>query len=52
MERRYKERRRGTTKGKPELAITLAVKGLRIAEIATAFGTSERTMYPYLQTQR
>ena len=46
----YKGRQRGTTKGKPERAIALAAKGLRIAEIATALGTSERTVHRYLQT--
>jgi DNA invertase Pin-like site-specific DNA recombinase len=48
----YKGRQRGTTKGKPERATALAAKGLRIAEIATALGTSERTVHRYLRTSR
>ena len=46
----YKGRRRGRTKGKPERAIALAAKGLRITEIATALGTSERTIHRYLRS--
>jgi DNA invertase Pin-like site-specific DNA recombinase len=47
----YKGRRRGTTKGKPDRAIKLAARGLRVAEIAQALGTSERTVHRYLQTR-
>ena len=46
----YKGRRRGTTKGKPNRAIELAARGLRVAEIAKALGTSKRTVHRYLQS--
>ena len=46
----YKGRQRRATKGKPGRPIQLAVKGLRIAEIAKALGTSERTVHRYLRT--
>ena len=46
----YKGRQRGTTKGKPDRAIALAERGLQVAEIAEALGTSERTVHPYLRT--
>lgn len=44
----YKGRRLGTTKGKPDRARELREKGLNPAEIATAVGTSERTVWRYL----
>ncbi len=46
----YKGRQRGTTKGKPNRAIKLAARGLGVAEIAQALGTSERTVHQYLRT--
>jgi DNA invertase Pin-like site-specific DNA recombinase len=46
----YKGRQPGTTKGKPDRAIALAARGLRVAEIAKALGTSERTVHRYLRT--
>jgi integrase len=36
----------------PDRAKALATKGLRIAEIATALGTSERTVHQYLRTRK
>ncbi len=47
----YKGRQPGTTKGKPDRAIALAARGLRVAEIAKALGTSERAVHRYLQTR-
>lgn len=44
----YIGRRKGTTKGKPERARQLWGKGLAAAEIATALGISERTVWRYL----
>jgi len=44
----YKGRKPGTTKGKPDRARELKEKGLNPAEIATAMGTSERTVWRYL----
>jgi DNA invertase Pin-like site-specific DNA recombinase len=44
----YKGRRLGTTKGKPDRARELRDKGLNVTEIATAMGTSERTVFRYL----
>ena len=47
----YKGRARGTLKGKPARAIELRSRGLAPAEIATALGTSERTIWRYLRAQ-
>jgi DNA invertase Pin-like site-specific DNA recombinase len=41
----YKGRQRGTTKGKPDRAVALAARGLRVAEIAKTLGTSERMVH-------
>jgi DNA invertase Pin-like site-specific DNA recombinase len=45
----YNGRKKGTTKAKPERAMELAAKGLRVAEIAQALGTSQRTVQRYLK---
>ncbi len=44
----YKGRKSGTTKGEPERARELRAKGLKVAEIAQAMGTSKRTVQRYL----
>ena len=44
----YKGRKPGTTKSKPDRAKELKDKGLTAAEIATALGVSERTVFRYL----
>jgi DNA invertase Pin-like site-specific DNA recombinase len=44
----YKGRQIGTTKAKPKRAIELRDKGLSAAEIATALGVSERTVFRYV----
>ena len=44
----YKGRKKGTTKGEPERAKELRAKGLTVAEIAQAMGTSKRTVQRYL----
>ena len=45
----YRGRKRGTTKAAPVRAQELRAKGLKIAEIATAMGTSKRTIQRYLR---
>jgi len=45
----YKGRVRGTTKAKPSRACELKNKGLSTSEIASALGTSQRTVRRYLQ---
>lgn len=45
---RYKGRKSGTTKKKPERAMELRGKGLTVEEIATALGVSERTVFRYI----
>lgn len=45
----YKGRQQGTTKAAPVRAQELRLKGLKIAEIATALGTSTRTVQRYLR---
>jgi len=47
----YKGRKPGTTKGKPQRAKELKAKGLNAAEIATALGVSERTVFRYLDKE-
>lgn len=47
----YKGRKAGTTKGKPDRAKELKAKGLNAAEIATALGVSERTVFRYLDKE-
>jgi DNA invertase Pin-like site-specific DNA recombinase len=47
----YKGRKPGTTKGQPERAMELRDKGLTAAEIATALGVSERTVFRYIGKQ-
>jgi DNA invertase Pin-like site-specific DNA recombinase len=44
----YKGRKKGSTKSRPDRARELRDKGLNAAEIATALGTSERTVWRYL----
>ncbi|WP_010586451.1 recombinase family protein [Schlesneria paludicola] len=44
----YKGRQFGTTKAKPKRAIELRDKGSSAAEIATALGISERTVFRYV----
>jgi DNA invertase Pin-like site-specific DNA recombinase len=44
----YKGRKAGTTKGQPERAKTLKIKGLTASEVATAMGVSLRTVMRYL----
>jgi len=46
----YQGRVRGTTKQEPQRARELRDKGLQAPEIATALGTSERTVWRYLQS--
>ena len=45
----YKGRKLGTTKAAPVRAQELRLKGFKIAEIANALGTSERTIQRYLR---
>jgi DNA invertase Pin-like site-specific DNA recombinase len=44
----YKGRAKGTTKSKPDRAQELKAKGLTAAEIATALGVSQRTVFRYI----
>jgi DNA invertase Pin-like site-specific DNA recombinase len=44
----YQGRKKGTTKSEPDRARELRAKGLKIAEIAQALGTSKRTVQRYL----
>jgi DNA invertase Pin-like site-specific DNA recombinase len=44
----YKGRAVGTTKSKPDRAVELKEKGLTAAEISTALGISERTVFRYI----
>jgi DNA invertase Pin-like site-specific DNA recombinase len=46
----YKGRLKGTTKAKPQRARELREQGLTVPEIAKALGTSERTVWRYLET--
>jgi len=45
----YKGRKHGTTKAAPVRAQELRARGLKVAEIATALGTSTRTVLRYLR---
>ena len=45
----YKGRKLGTTKAKPTRAVDLRAQGLADSEIATALGTSRRTVQRYLR---
>jgi DNA invertase Pin-like site-specific DNA recombinase len=47
----YKGRAKGTTKSKPERAQELKTKGLTPAEIGTALGVSQRTVFRYIGRQ-
>ena len=47
----YKGRQQGTFKAKPVRAKELRDSGLKIHEIATALGTSKRTVQRYLRMQ-
>ncbi len=47
-EGKYKGRKSGTTKAKPQRARELRNQGLKIGEIAQALGTSKRTVLRYL----
>lgn len=44
----YQGRQKGTTKAKPQRARQLLQRGLNAAEIATALGVSQRTVFRYL----
>ena len=46
---KYKGRKEGTFKARPERAKVLREKGLKITEIAEALGTSKRTVLRYLK---
>ena len=48
----YKGRKRGTTKGKPARARELRERGLTVQEVATAMGVSQRTVQPYVSTEK
>ena len=48
----YKGRQQGTFKAKPARAKELRDRGLKIKEIATALGTSNRTVLRYLKMDR
>lgn len=48
---RYCGRKKGTTKAKPQRAMELRTKGLKITEIAEALGTSKRTVLRYLHDE-
>ena len=48
---KYIGRQKGTTKAKPDRAIALRAKGLTVDEIATALGTSRRTVHRYLNAE-
>jgi len=45
----YKGRQQGTTKAIPVRAQELRARGLKVSEIATALGTSTRTVQRYLR---
>ena len=45
---KYRGRKAGTTRGKPDRAKELRAQGLKIAEIASAMGVSEATVHRYL----
>ncbi len=47
----YKGRKPGTFKAKPMRAQELRARGLKVAEIATALGTSKRTVLRYLKME-
>jgi DNA invertase Pin-like site-specific DNA recombinase len=47
----YRGRKPGTTKGKPDRARELRDKGLTVAEVATAIGVCERTVFRYLEKE-
>lgn len=47
----YTGRKPGTTKGHPDRAKELRDKGLTAAEISTALGISERTVFRYLEKE-
>jgi DNA invertase Pin-like site-specific DNA recombinase len=44
----YQGRQKGTTKAQPQRARQLLQRGLNAAEIATALGVSQRTVFRYL----
>ena len=46
---KYKGRKSGTTKAKPERAVQLRDKGLTSDEIATAMGVSRNTVFRYIR---
>ena len=45
---KFTGRQKGTTKAKPQRATELKAQGLKVSEIATAMGTSVRTVWRYL----
>ncbi|ETX00973.1 MAG: resolvase [Candidatus Entotheonella factor] len=47
---KYKGRKKGTTKARPDRARELQAQGLTGPEIATALGVTERTVWRYLST--
>ena len=46
---KFTGRQKGTTKAKPQRAMELKEQGLTVVEIATAMGTSVRTVWRYLE---
>jgi DNA invertase Pin-like site-specific DNA recombinase len=48
-EGKYKGRKGGTTKAKPERALALQAKGLSVAEIANAMNVTPMSVYRYLK---
>jgi DNA invertase Pin-like site-specific DNA recombinase len=46
---KYKGRKVGTTKAKPERALALRAKGLKVDEIARSLGVSRNTVFRYLE---
>jgi len=49
---KYRGRKAGTTKAKPERAKKLREKGLGVGEIATALGISRASVHRYLQIKQ
>jgi DNA invertase Pin-like site-specific DNA recombinase len=49
---KYRGRKPGTTKAKPERAVKLREKGLSAEEIAKSLGVSRNTVFVYLRKAR